>query len=68
MSNTKNNKSIIYNKRHTERGVVLFVALTVSSLVLVIGIGILNVMSKEMILGSLSTKSREAFYAADSGI
>ncbi len=68
MSNTKNNKSIIYNKRNKERGAVLFIALTVSSLVLMIGIGMLDVMVKEMLLGSLSTQSREAFYAADSGV
>lgn len=56
-----------YQKKR-QRGVVLFIALTVASLVLAIGVGILNVMTKEVILGSLSTRSRQAFYAADSGV
>ncbi|MCK5027694.1 MAG: hypothetical protein KAS07_04710, partial [Candidatus Pacebacteria bacterium] len=51
-----------------QRGVVLLIAVSVAGLVLVIGIGILNVMTKELVLGSLSKQSRVAFFAADSGI
>ena len=68
MDNRKNNKRILGYKQYREKGAVLFIAITVSSLVLMIGIGMLNVMTKEMVLGSFSVKSREAFYAADSGV
>lgn len=50
------------------RGAVLLIAVVVSSLVLVIGIGILNITTKEIMFSSLNKHSRAAFFAADSGI
>ena len=53
---------------YKKRGIVLLVAITISGLVLVIGIGILNIITKEIILSTASQNSRIAFFAADSGI
>ncbi|MCK5096208.1 MAG: hypothetical protein KAR24_02550 [Candidatus Pacebacteria bacterium] len=61
---SKKKKSVAYKKR----GVVLLVSVTVASLVLAIGIGILNIITKEIILSTASQNSRIAFFAADSGI
>lgn len=49
------------------RGVVLLVAVTVASLVLTIGVGILMIVSKQSILSSLAKNSQMALFAADSG-
>lgn len=60
-----------YNKKRSnkdERGVVLLIAVTISSLVLIIGIGILSIVTKETVLSSLSKNSQIAFFAADSGV
>lgn len=51
-----------------KRGVVLLIALTVSSLVLTIGAGILMIVSKQAILSSLAKNSQIALFVADSGV
>ena len=63
---------IIKDKKHCkkkyQRGAVLLIAVTVASLVLAIGLGILNITTKEIILSSYSKESGKAFYAANTGI
>jgi hypothetical protein len=57
------------NKRHTyDKGVVLLISVVIASLVLALGIGIGNIIAKEVVLTSLSKNSRVAFFAADAGI
>jgi hypothetical protein len=51
-----------------KRGVVLLITVVVASIVLTVGVGILNVILKEVILSSLNKGGRVAFFAADSGI
>ncbi len=58
----KNNK-IKYN-----RGYTLVFAVIVSSLVLAVGVSILNISRKEFLLASTARESTYAFYAADSGL
>lgn len=55
-------------KNNKNRGVVLLITVVVASIVLTIGIGILNVILKEMMLSSFNKNSRVAFFAADSGV
>ncbi len=62
------NKNKKYYKKKSQRGAILLIAVTVSSLVLAIGLGILNITNKEIILSSFSKESGKAFYAADTGI
>ena len=62
------NKNKKYYKKRSQQGVILLIAVTVSSLVLAIGLGILNITNKEIILSSFSKESGKAFYAADTGM
>lgn len=55
-------------KTKREKGVVLLIAVIISSLVLALGIGIGNIIVKEIVLTSLSRNSRVAFFAADAGV
>ena len=55
-------------KKKSRRGAVLLIAVTVASLVLAIGLGILNITTKEIILSSYTKESGKAFYAANTGI
>jgi hypothetical protein len=57
------NKNIQFNKGYT-----LLFAVIVSSLVLSVGISILNISKKEFLLSSSARESTIAFYAADSGL
>jgi hypothetical protein len=65
---TSHNKNMRKNILKNDRGVVLLIAVTISSLVLVIGIGIISIITKEIVLSSLNKNSQAAFFAADSGI
>lgn len=57
------------NKRiQLNRGYTLLFAVIVSSLVLSVGISILNISKKEFLLASGARESTTAFYAADSGL
>ena len=44
------------------------IAVTVAGLILSIGLGILNITTKEIILSAFNKESGKAFYAADTGI
>jgi hypothetical protein len=61
-------KKHIHREKSRQKGVVLLIAVIISSLVLVLGIGILNILTKEIVLSSLGKNSRTAFFAADAGI
>lgn len=50
------------------KGYTLLFAVLVSSLVLAVGISILNISKKEFLLASSARESTAAFYAADSGL
>ena len=61
----------IYDLRstiHDRRGYLLLFAVVLSSIVLAIGLGIVNIVNKGLILASSGRLSQAAFYAADSGI
>lgn len=55
-------------KSSKQRGYTLLFAVLVSSVVLSIGISILNISKKEFLLASSARESTTAFYAADSGL
>jgi len=59
---------MIYTKIQSNKGYTLLFAVLVSSLVLSVGISILNVNRKEFLLASSARESTSAFYAADSGL
>ena len=52
-----------YKKKfqHSQHGAVLLIAITVASLVLAIGLGILNITTKEIILSAYSKESGKTF-------
>lgn len=54
--------------KHHHRGFTLFIAVITVSIVLAIGISILNITLKEYQLSGLSRDSEIAFYAADAGL
>lgn len=51
----------------TENGYTLLFSVLISSLLLAIGLAILNISTKEVALSSAARESEFAFYAADSG-
>ena len=57
-----------YYKKRSQNGAVLLIAVTVASLVLAIGLGILNITTKEIILSAYSRESGKAFHASNTGI
>lgn len=59
---------MIKQKIQFNRGYTLLFAVLVSSLVLAVGISILNISKKEFLLASSARESTTAFYAADSGL
>ena len=56
-----------YNIRHTayNKGYALILSIVVSSVVLSIGLSLLNIVQKEIILSATGRDSQFAFYAAD---
>lgn len=50
------------------RGFTLLVAVLVSGILLALGLGIYNIISKDLILSASGRESQFAFFAADSGI
>lgn len=54
--------------KHTQQGFTLFIAVVTASVVLAIGISILNITLKEFILSGVTRESEMAFYAADAGM
>ncbi len=56
------------NKRMTNKGFALFLAVVIMSILLSISYSIVNISTKELILSMSSRESQFAFYAADSGI
>ncbi len=62
----------VNDKKHCKecgrRGAILLIAVTVASLVLAIGLGILNLVTKEIILSIYSRESGKAFYASNTGL
>lgn len=59
---------MIFKNLQNNQGYTLLFAVLVSSLVLAVGISILNVSKKEFLLSSSARESVTAFYAADTGI
>jgi hypothetical protein len=59
---------MIFKNLQNNKGYTLLFAVLVSSLVLAVGISILNVSKKEFLLASSARESVTAFYAADTGI
>jgi len=59
-----------YNIRHTayNKGYALILSIVVSSVVLSIGLSLLNIVQKEIILSATGRDSQFAFYAADGGV
>jgi len=57
-----------FSKRKKSAGFTLLYSVLVTSLLLAIGIAILNISVKEVILSGSSRDSQFAFYAADAGI
>ncbi|MCH7529739.1 pilus assembly PilX N-terminal domain-containing protein [Patescibacteria group bacterium] len=55
-------------KLQANKGFIILYATLISSLLLVIGLGIFNISIKELILSSAGRESQVAFYAADAGI
>ncbi|MBI2047816.1 MAG: hypothetical protein HYT27_01635 [Parcubacteria group bacterium] len=53
---------------HDSSGYLLLFAVVISSIVLAIGLGIVNIVNKGLILASSGRLSQTAFYAADGGI
>ncbi len=53
---------------HNNKGYTLLFAVLVSSLVLAVGISILEVSKKEFLLAAAARESTSAFYSADSGL
>lgn len=61
-------RAYLQNNIHTNKGYTLLFAILVSSLVLAIGISILNINKKELLLTAGARDSSAAFYAADGGL
>lgn len=59
---------MIYSSLQKNKGYTLLFAVLVSSLVLSVGISILNISRKEFLLSSSARESTSAFYAADSAL
>jgi len=69
MSKLKSQKKNIQRYRQkTNHGIALLISIVIASLVLVIGLGILNIAIKEANLSMYNKESGKAFYAADTGI
>lgn len=58
-----NNKKANYNKK----GFTIFIALIVISVSLIVGVGMANLIAKEIEFSSISRKTQVSFYAADTG-
>ncbi len=58
----------LMQKNTEKRGFTLFIAVITASIILAIGVSILNITLKEFILSSLTRNSDMAFNAADAGI
>src|SRR3989344_5544608 len=61
------NRNILNNNKK-EKGYTLLFAVLISSLVLAVGVSILNISKKEFRLATSARDSSMAFYAADGGI
>lgn len=55
-------------KVNNKQGFVILFAMLISSLILLMTVGILNVVKKQVILSSYSSESQRAFYAADAAL
>jgi len=53
--------------KHAQKGFTLLLATLISSLLLLLGATIFNIIKKEIVLSSLGRDSQFAFYAADTG-
>ncbi|MEI6281067.1 MAG: hypothetical protein WCP17_03675 [bacterium] len=51
-----------------EKGFVILFAITISSILLAIAIGVSNIALKEMKFGTLARNTNDAFFAADTGV
>lgn len=59
---------IDFKKNKKEDGFVILFAVLVSALILLMTVGILNIVKKQIILSSYSSESQYAFYAADAAL
>lgn len=57
----------VFSTTQTNRGFTLLFSIIVSSLVLAVGIAIINITLKQFILSGISEASEKAFYAANAG-
>ena len=57
-----------FQKKQSSRGYTLLFAVLVSSLVLAVGISILNISKKEFLIATSTRDSSSALYAAESGL
>ena len=55
-------------KLDTQKGFVILFAILISSVILLISVGIFSVAQKEAILSSYSRESQRALYASDSAL
>ncbi len=53
--------------RNKKSGFTLLLSLLITSIVLSVGLGVFDIILREMILSSSSMESQKAFYAADTG-
>lgn len=67
MATIKNITIKKYSRKNNQGFVILF-AVLVSSIILLISVGMYNVISKEVVLSSAARESQRAFYAADSAL
>lgn len=56
------------NRRNLNQGFALFVAIGVSSIILLVSIALSNVTLKQILIAQASRESQKAYYAADNGI
>ncbi len=65
--NTKKNIKSQSNRKISNSGFTLFIALIVSSLLLAIGLSLGTIILKQLVFSNTGKESQLAFYAADSG-
>lgn len=62
------NKMITKNIKKNNKGFVILFAITISSILLAIALGVANIALKEVKFGTNARDTNNAFFAADSGI
>lgn len=68
MATIKKHNVILRQSSQENQGFVILFAVLVSSIILLISVGMYSVVSKEVVLSSAARESQRAFYAADSAL